>query len=253
MAQYLEHLISNIPQGYLLGSKILLVVGLLWIPLGLLWVFKDYHGWVAFGTGGTPPTWAGYWKITKYRILRAFSGDDLKDASRLPSAGQSHMRIILQQREPPVPLMMSRTLPQRQVPAQLDQKLCERLHSIPREQCMLHSEFLELDKSLTEGRTTDAIYARSERPGRQKSDKDPVLGDEIAHVHPQDNSLHVWLSLADTKKVVDAGWGQRFPLASLRMVHEGWTFIYAPRSSQEVDVIEEIVKAGIRHLTGEQL
>lgn len=77
--------------------------------------------------------------------------------------------------------------------------------------------------------------------------------DEIAHVHPAENSLHVWLTRTDTKKVVEAGWGLRFPLASLGMMDEGWTFVYAPRSMAEVDVVENVMKAGIGHLTGERV
>lgn len=221
------------------------------VALTLAWMINDYRAWVAFGTGGTPPNLQGYLKITKFRILRAFSGDSLTDVSSIPKTGESYLPDDLPQRKGPAPKVISRTLPQRQYPAKLDKDVYDRLHALPAKYAEKYPELLVLDKSITEGRSTDAIYAKPELPGRKKATQDRILGNEIAHVHPAENSLHVWLTLPDTRKVVEAGWGQRFPLASLGMVDEGWTFVYAPRSMEEVDVAEEIVRAGIGHLTGQ--
>ena len=246
MNQDLQDLLSGPSGGYAIVA-VGVVGGAL--ALGAVWLITDYNGWIDFGTGGTSPNLVGYCEITKFRLRLAWSGDDLKDASSVPSIGPSHLKIDLPHRKPPVPELMSRTLPQRQVPSPLDQKLYDRLHALPHNYYEKYPSMLRLDRSIT-GLTTDAIYAHHEL---HTVDIDPVLGDEIAHVHPQDNSLHVWLSLADTRKVVDAGWGLRFPLASLKMCHGGWTFLYAPRSDEEIDVVEEVVKARIRHLTGEEI
>ena len=223
------------------------------LGLSAVWLISDYNAWIAFGTGGTPPNINGYLRITKFRVLRALSGDDLKDASRLSSNGVSYIKGDLPRRQGPPPKIISRTLPQRQYPAPLDPAIYRRLHDLPKTYYEKHKDLLVLDKSLTEGRTTDAIYAKPGLPGRSSGAKDKVLGDEIAHVHPQENSLHVWLTVPDVKKVVEAGWGVRFPLSSLGMTDNGWTFVYAPRSMDEVDVIENIVKAGIAHLTGRKV
>ncbi|KAI9659522.1 MAG: hypothetical protein M1821_001781 [Bathelium mastoideum] len=220
---------------------------------GTLWLISDYYAWVAFGTGGTPANLNGYLKITKFRIRRALSGDDLKDASRLSPKGQSYIDHNLPQRQGSPPKIISRTLPQRQYPASLDPAIYKRLHDLPHKYAEKHPDLLILDKSITEGRSTDAIYAKPGLPSRSSGAKDKILGDEIAHVHPAENSLHVWLTEADAKKVVEVGWGERFPLSSLGMVHNGWTFLYAPRSMKDVDVIEEVVKAGIGNLTGQKV
>lgn len=216
------------------------------------WLYRDYTAWIDFGTGGTPANVSGYLRISKFRVLRAFSGGDLKDASTLSQTGPSYLSNTLPRREGQPPRIIERTLPQRQYPAKtpLDKAAYDRLHALPKKYADQLSDALKLDKSVTEGRTTDAIYAL---PAHRHGAHDKVLGDEIAHVHPAENSLHVWLTEADTYKAVSAGWGERFPLASLGMVNAGWTFLYAPRNMEEVAVIEDIFKAGIGHLTGKRL
>ena len=195
------------------------------------WLVYDYNAWVAFGTGGTPPNLAGYMKITKFRILRALSGGSLTDASMLPADGLSYLEKPLPTRKGAAPHIISRTLPQRQSPVPLDPAIYKRLHALPSTYEQKYPSLLTLDKSATEGRSTDAIYARPELPGRKKATQDRILGNEIAHVHPAENSLHVWLTPTDTRKVVESGWGQRFPLASLKMVDAGWTFVYGSKDN----------------------
>jgi len=143
--------------------------------------------------------------MSKYRLRRALSNDDLTDASSLSTKGVSYIRGQLPLRQNPRPGLVSRTLPQRQQPRPLADDLYERLHALPSKYARLHPELLTLDKSIIEGRTTDAIFARPEHPGRKGAVQDTILGDEIAHVHPQDNSLHVWLTQMDARKVVEAG------------------------------------------------
>ncbi|KAL3704428.1 hypothetical protein TMatcc_010119 [Talaromyces marneffei ATCC 18224] len=61
-------------------------------------------------------------------------------------------------------------------------------------------------------------------------------GGEIAHIHETgDHSLHVVLSPADAKEVIEAGWDQRHAFA-------GWRPL-----GDEVDIILEIVKAALRY------
>ena len=221
--------------------------------LSAAWVVRDYNQWVAFGSGGTPPTPSGYWRMTKFRWRMFWSSDDLRDASPLDAEGPTYLTRQLPQRQGQRPQIVARTMPQRQRPEPLDAAIRERLHDIPAKYCKEHSQVLTLDLSKTEGRSTDAIYARPDLPGRDSTAKDRMLGNELAHVHPADNSLHVWVSPADAKQIVEKGWGERFPLSSLGMLHPSWIMVYAPRSMEEVDTIEDIVKAAIGYLTGERL
>ena len=219
--------------------------------LSAAWVARDYNQWVSFGSGGTPPTPSGYWRMTKLRWRAFWSGDDMRDAAVLATAdGPKNLTRSLPQREGERPKILSRTMPQRQKPEPLDTSIRERVHAIPSKFCKEHPDILVLDLSKTEGRSTDAIYAKPDLPGRHPSAKDKILGNEITHVHPAENSLHVWLSGPDAKEVIEKGWGERFPLSAMGMCHPSFIMVYAPRSMADVDVIEEIVAAGVQFLTG---
>ncbi|KAE8363920.1 fungal-specific transcription factor domain-containing protein [Aspergillus caelatus] len=115
-----------------------------------------------------------------------------------------------------------------------------------------HSQYpqlIRLDLSKTEGGTADAIYARSELP--TCNPEAAAVGHEIAHAHPADNSLHVLLSPADARTVNEAAWGLRFAVPS--MVPLGWIMVYAPRNSEEVDIVSQVVRAAIQWTTGTKL
>ena len=218
-------------------------------------VLYDYHSWRAFGTGGTPPTWTGYWRMTKIRFNHTMSGDDLTDTSPLSTSAPSYLPASFgsKKRSGPRPKIMARIMPQRQHPlpdSAFDSGVREKVASMIKDFQAKHPDLLVLAPSKTEGGSTDAIYVKKSLSTLNPVVSEPrnkLLDGEIAHAHPAEHSLHVWLSEADTKTVVDAGWGLRFPL---KFVDKGWTMVYAPRTMEEVGVVEEIVKAGIAYLSG---
>jgi hypothetical protein len=215
--------------------------------LCISWTVWDFQEWKSFGTGGTPPTWAGYWRMTRFRVDRLMSSDDLRDASPLKTEGPRYLKAGLTRREGGRPKLMSRTMPQRQRPERIDDQARKRLQSMMHTLAEKHPKLLEAKLSKTEGRTTEAIYAKPDLPKLNPQAKSPILDHEIAHAHPSENSLHVWLSDPDARTVIEAGWGERFPLP---FVNSGWTMVYAPRNVQEVELVEGIVKAGIAWITG---
>jgi Family of unknown function (DUF5519) len=217
------------------------------VILSISWTVWDFEEWKSFGTGGTPPTWAGYWRMTKFRLHRLMSSDDLRDPSPLSADGPRYLKTALKPREGPRPQIISRTMPQRQRPETIDDQARQRLQSMMRTLAAKHPELLEVKLSKTEGRTTDAIYARPDLATINPQAKSPILDHEIAHAHPSENSLHVWLSDPDARTVIEAGWGRRFPLP---FVNSGWIMVYAPRTVEEVELVEGIVRAGIAWITG---
>lgn len=74
---------------------------------------------------------------------------------------------------------------------------------------------------------------------------------EVAHVHPSENSLHVYVSPQDAKLVMKRGWGQRFPVTWL--APPSWIMVYAPRNEEEVEVVKEIVRAAICFAIGKNV
>ncbi|KAK0611665.1 hypothetical protein B0T14DRAFT_441547, partial [Immersiella caudata] len=209
---------------------------------------NDFFAWKAFGTGGTPPTWRGYLRMTKIRLQHLLSGPNLLDPSPHSTAGPSYLHSALPPRSGPRPRIMPRIMPQRQVPEPIDAETRERLQSFVHRLAAEHPELLETKPSHTEGRSTDGLYAlESVATLNRLAREDQMLKREIAHAHPADNSLHVWLSGPDARKVMEAGWGQRFPL---QFVRSGWTMVYAPRDGEELEVVERIVKAGVAWITG---
>lgn len=224
------------------------------LSLSLLWVLSDFHAWKSFGTGGTPPTWAGYWRMTKIRFNRLllFGKDNLTDPTPLSTSGPAYLDgTKIAPREGDRPKMMARTMPQRQVPYPkftVDPGVEDRVAKLMTTFAAKYPDILELRPSKTEGGSTDAIYAKeslSTIDAKAKGNK--LLGTEIAHAHPAEGSLHVWLTQRDARTVVEKGYGERFPLV---FIDKGWTMVYAPRTQSEVDVVEQIVKAGIAHIAG---
>ena len=87
---------------------------------------------------------------------------------------------------------------------------------------------------------------------RSITDTEPRYHGEICHAHPRDGSMHLTLHPADVKTVVDAGWGERDPIAQsewgwwwrlISPASAGFTMIYSPRNQEELDIIEEIIRA----------
>lgn len=224
------------------------------LSLSLLWVITDFHAWKSFGTGGTPPTWAGYWRMTKIRFNRLllFGKDNLTDPTPLSTSGPAYLDASkIEPREGDRPKLMARTMPQRQVPypkLTVDPGVEDRVTKLMADFAAKYPEILELRPSKTEGGSTDAIYAKETLTTINPKTKEfKLLGTEIAHAHPSEGSLHVWLTQRDARTVVEKGYGERFPLV---FVDKGWTLVYAPRTQKEVDVVERIVIAGIANIAG---
>ena len=216
--------------------------------LSLTWTLHDFYDWKSFGTGGTPPTWSGYMRMTKLRINALLHPDDLTDPTSLKTDGPKYLKGPLKAREGKRPKIVSRTMPQRQHPEAIEPEAKKRVQSLVQTMQSRHPDLVDLALSKTEGLAADAIYAKPDLPTLNPLAKEfKLLDREITHAHPAENSMHVWLSEPDARTVIEAGWGQRFPL---KFAPKGWVMVYAPRTKAEVDVVEDIVKAGIGWVTG---
>ena len=176
--------------------------------------------------------------------------NDVFDPSGLTHDGPSYIKGKLPARAGGRPKLMPRILPQRQVPERVDPQVQDKLQKLMKTLAEDHPELFACRLSHTEGKTTDGLYALEALPTLNPIAKDRLLNHEIAHAHPQDNSLHVWVSDMDERKIIEAGWGCRF---CLPWVKSGWTMVYAQRNEEEYQVVEQIVKAACAFITGVEL
>lgn len=70
---------------------------------------------------------------------------------------------------------------------------------------------------------------------------------EVLHIHESDMSAHVVLSIADAKEVVAKGWGERHRVTGTVVCPLGYTLLYLPRNTGEVEVLVGILEAGVRY------
>lgn len=148
--------------------------------------------------------------------------------------------------------MQYRTLPQRQKQGtSLEEPPDKRLLLLPSYFAGTHpySKYFVLGKSKTECGTGPALCVRPEALNINPNAKNIFY--EIAHVHPQDYSLHVYLSPRDARRVVERGWGLRFPVPWI--APPSWVMVYAPRDVEELRTVSRIVRAACCFAVGTEL
>jgi hypothetical protein len=222
------------------------------------------------GTGGTPPTPQGYYKIRKFELYIWWNRrESLLDPSPIPNEGPAYLNagdISQRTGQPPRITRWSvmhtsrlrdvvdkhiRTLPQRQHPETITPQASHLLHNLIHDfgKNPKFAPYINVKPSKTEGGSADAIYVNE-----HLESKNPVahkIFHEVAHVHPSENSLHVYLSNPDARSVVEKGWGMRFSVEW--MAPPGWIMVFAPRDEKEVEVVRQVVKAAVCFATGKDL
>ncbi|KAB2337888.1 luciferase domain-containing protein [Actinomadura rudentiformis] len=74
----------------------------------------------------------------------------------------------------------------------------------------------------------------------------PRLNAEFVHVHT-DGSLHLALSKQDQHELITKGWGERHPLYSPTI---NVVMLYGPRTDEELQIAQTVIKASYRYATG---
>ncbi|KAH7384657.1 hypothetical protein BKA66DRAFT_416665 [Pyrenochaeta sp. MPI-SDFR-AT-0127] len=218
---------------------------------GLAFIY-DFKSWQSFGTGGTPPTLQGYLKIRRWGLYLLYKRQNLLDPSPIPDTGTAYIKPQkVPDRVGVRPSLTRWTLPQRQYPEKITPVASAMLHHLMQEfaSTPAYSKYIETRPSKTEGGTGPAIYVK-----QNVKTINPVAHKifyEVAHVHPAENSLHVYVSPQDAKFVLRRGWGQRFPVTWL--APPSWIMVYAPRNEEEVETVREIVRAAVCFAVGQNV
>ncbi|KAF2853220.1 hypothetical protein T440DRAFT_445086 [Plenodomus tracheiphilus IPT5] len=214
----------------------------------------DFKSWQTFGTGGTPPTLHGYLKIHRWGLYLLLHRQNLLDPSPLPTTGPSYLNPQrIPHRAGTRPKLTRWTLPQRQIPGKITPAASYTLHNLMASFANTppYSTFIDARPSKTEGGTGTAIYVKPDSKDINLNPSAHKIFYELAHVHPADHSLHVYVSPADARLVLERGWGQRFPVDWL--APPSWIMVYAPRDEEEVEVVREVVRGAVCFAVGTNL
>ena len=178
-----------------------------------------------------------------------YKRQNLLDPAPIPDSGIAYIKPgKVPERSGATPHITRWTLPQRQSLEPITKAALAELNNLMQTFASTapFSEYIETRPSKTEGGTGPAIYVKPDvktiNPVAHK------IFYEVAHVHPADHSLHVYVSPRDAKTVVGRGWGQRFPVTWL--APPSWIMVYAPRDERELEVVKEIVRAAVCHAVG---
>lgn len=210
---------------------------------------SEFRAFISLGPGGTPSTFSGFKRIT----LLAWVGriDVLKAPDH--DLGNGFLGGYLPSRFGHRPIVGG-IAPQRQTEQRGSPEVYDYLLTCLDHFAAENSDHLHAGLSFLE-RYTPAILANCDCVNASVF---RTFGCEITHPHKVDGSLHVVLHPDDIRTVIDAGWGERHPLARANSLWTAWffctesrppvpetlAFVYAPRTYSEVLTVMNIVQAG---------
>ncbi|KAA8908141.1 hypothetical protein FN846DRAFT_946113 [Sphaerosporella brunnea] len=208
--------------------------------------YKDYEDFLSLGPGGTPSTFPGYLKIT---FLRLFTLRNTYTPAPVPS----ELRNTGFLRTGQIPTRLSNRpnvagiAPHRQTNQRPSKEIFTYFSTCIMKLAKDYPSRFRMDVSAFEKHCPGLFSLKT---------ANPACNGEICHAHPIDGSMHMTLHPEDIKMVLEAGWGERHPLAKggwcRRFVPQEFVMVYAPRSKEEVDTVMEIIKAGVGWISGEK-
>ncbi|KAH8695594.1 hypothetical protein BGW36DRAFT_429466 [Talaromyces proteolyticus] len=227
--------------------------------------YRDYQLFMSYGPGGVPHNALG-WLRSRF-IATPFGREmfDTREYQDKINAGETVTYIFpeeeLSQRKGGTPQVGPHAIPQRQMSHLPDEDTKQKLREAFDMFAAKNANLVKMATSFYETHT-DAMWLTEH--GVPLSSRPPealAVRGEVAHVHgTSDHSLHLLLSPADAKKVIDAGWGQRHAFSGAKlvaMVTRGkialpgsYMLIYAPRNTKEIEIVMEIVKASLQYMSG---
>ncbi|KAL9052101.1 MAG: hypothetical protein Q9162_005618 [Coniocarpon cinnabarinum] len=235
LSPVVEHIRAH-PRLAMLGAS----HGALFLYVILRSIYQNYARWRNLGKGGLPANPLGWMIQWLFRPLGLHDMISLWPYSYPPytslhgaAAKRSYLKRPLPTRDEARPLVSEMWIaPQRQESGSAPVE--EGVHEAQRrllDELVADSKSLRIGTSRQEARGPALWLAEGLQPPKWAR----WTRGECAHVHlDSDWSGHVSLSPADAAEVVSKGWGQRHMLS--QWFHIGFTFIYAPRTKEQMDV-----------------
>ncbi|KAK5110348.1 hypothetical protein LTR62_006056 [Meristemomyces frigidus] len=211
----------------------------------LLYLHFDYLAFLSLGPGGTPSTLSGYIRV---KLLACFALSDPYEPGLPPLRLQNQSGYLPSLSKRPGPRPCTRGIaPHRQV----TQKSTPHLYSL------LASAIEELGRSSDDLRIGTSCFEKNGTGLFSTSPAKRTCAGEVTHAHPSDGSMHLTLHPADAKVVLEAGWGERHPLARggwfERFVPAGFVMVYAPVCEGDVGVVMGVVRAAASFVGGAEV
>lgn len=191
---------------------------------------------MALGPGGLPANLAGWVCTSGLRLLKR----ETLSTAMYPAGGP----LQLPPRGAPRPTVGAWPVPHRQLDQRPTSSLRQATIDLVPEIVATHPDRLHLATSKFERRGQAAFVSADDSRGARPHG----TRGEIGHVHESDGSLHLILSPADARTVIEQGWGERHPLCGAPVVGLPPTYvlIYAPRDEQELEIVAELLRRAAR-------
>ncbi|CAJ2504940.1 Uu.00g123340.m01.CDS01 [Anthostomella pinea] len=246
-----EHLVRSQP---LRGA--LAVAGGTALLAFLNFAYQDYRAYVALGPHGLPDTFRGWCTQLQMVLISRPEKEttvpapwSMADMVRAygTNAARSFLTRPLSPRSGSRPQLCKYVAPQRQMNDRASQTMKEDMFAYLRTLAEVNPAVLQVGNSFLEGPVPGALQLR------QDVDIPDFLTKtkgEIAHIHPPDGSTHLELSPADSKTVIELGWGQRHRLSG-PYIPWGYTLVYAPKDRREMEEWKNVVGAAARYCAAE--
>jgi Family of unknown function (DUF5519) len=263
----LHNLHSSVSAQFFLSHRLVASASAIVATFVGLYLRQDYNKFIAIGPGGLPYNIFG-WAVSTFILKPIAWGVNLRSTS--PYEGAKEPSYLSDDFPPareggrptigphPVPHRQLDQLPSEEVKKVLDGRIRDVSERAKHKGIALVRES-RLEKH------TDALFINeATRQTVSEGAKAAAIDTkgEFAHVHATgDHSVHVLLSPADCKKVLEAGWGERHAFDGSVVVKHvfhvalpmTYVLIYAPRTEEEVEIVVQIVKASMRYMTGHNI
>ncbi|KIW85386.1 hypothetical protein Z517_00776 [Fonsecaea pedrosoi CBS 271.37] len=229
----------------------------------LVWCIRDYHAFLALGPGGVPYNVKGWAFVTMIRIF-ALSKRGATQVSDYPADG-AHEDIKNLPLRKGDRAAVGGIIPHRQLSQHSPDEMKPYITNMFKNVVVQNSELLEERLSIYE-KHNPAIFIRedilaSEDPSAPKPSSTAYTArGECGHVHP-DYSIHLYLSPADARLIIEKGWGERHRLSKPKTarlkfekahVADTYLMIYGPRDTDEIEVVRKILQNSVRFMSGRE-
>ncbi|KAJ4165360.1 hypothetical protein LMH87_006994 [Akanthomyces muscarius] len=216
--------------------------------------YRDYSAYCALGDHGLPANFSGWCTQLKFTrnsrkdttvpapydlaAAAAAAGPRSTESFLLPAGGS------LPPRDGARPRIPGFTAPQRQVTDTASPAMKARMYAHLEALTKANAKLLQYELSTLEG-PVPALQLHKDQAAARPKHLHRTRG-ELAHIHPPDGSTHLVLSLADSRRIIETGWGQRHRLSGT-MLGWGYTLFYAPRNEDEFQLWKSVVAAAAKY------